>query len=83
MMQILHIKNMVCNRCKKAVHELLNKAGFQIISIELGKVVIEADEKNDFEKLKKELNNEGFELITETSEALIEKIKIALRIMLR
>ncbi|AQS92553.1 AraC family transcriptional regulator [Polaribacter sp. BM10] len=77
-MQTLNIKNMVCNRCKTVVHQLFNNLGFQILSIELGKVEIKENDNNNFEKLEKALKKEGFEIIKETSKALIEKIKIAL-----
>ena len=40
--------------------------------------MIKENKSSNFEKLEVVLNNEGFELIKETSEALTEKIKIAL-----
>ena len=77
-MQTVNIKNMVCNRCKTVVHQIFNAEGFQVLSIELGKVVIEENNNNDFIKVEKALEKEGFELIKESSEALTEKIKITL-----
>ncbi|MDO6742697.1 MULTISPECIES: hypothetical protein [Polaribacter] len=74
-MQTLNIKNMVCNRCKTVVQQLFNNVGFQVLSIELGKVVIKENDNNNFEKLEKALKKEGFEIIKETSKALIEKLK--------
>lgn len=77
-MQSLNIKNMVCNRCKTVVRQTLNNEGFKIITLELGKVVVEENINNNFIKLEEALKKEGFELIKETSVELIEKIKIAL-----
>jgi AraC-like DNA-binding protein len=78
MMQTLNIKNMVCNRCKTVVSQIFNNEGFQVLFIELGKVVFEENINNNFIKLEGALKKEGFELIKETSVELIEKIKIAL-----
>ncbi len=69
------VKNMVCNRCKSIIEQELNNEGFRVESIELGKVVAHGKEKNDFIKLEEILKSQGFELIKEASEVLIEKIK--------
>lgn len=69
------VKNMVCNRCKTMIAQQLKNEGFQVVSIELGKVVVQGLEKNDFIKIEALLNGQGFELIKEASEVLIEKIK--------
>ena len=37
----LHIKNMVCDRCKMVVKAELEKLGFQPVSVELGEVILE------------------------------------------
>ena len=42
------VKNMVCNRCKTMIAQQLKNEGFQVRSIELGKVVVQGLEKNDF-----------------------------------
>lgn len=69
---------MVCNRCKIALLELLNRENFNVKSIELGKIVIDNDLKIDFVKLEKQLKELGFELIKDASKALVEKIKVSL-----
>jgi len=69
---------MVCNRCKTVVLQLLEKQGLNVKSIELGEVVIKEDPNIDTAALHKALKEHGFELITEASEALVEKIKMTL-----
>lgn len=77
MTQILHIKNMVCDRCKSTVLRELNNLGYKIESIELGQVVLKEDLSNDYSVLEEILQKNGFEIITEETEVLIEEIKIA------
>lgn len=78
MTHTLFIKNMVCNRCKMTILNLLNNEGFEVESIQLGKITVQEQPKNDYAKLEKQLNDLGFELIKEPSKALVEKIKITL-----
>lgn len=73
----LHIKNMVCNRCIKVVKEEIEKLHYCIEKIELGEVVITSDkEKINLEKIKKVLEENGFELIDSRNANIIERIKI-------
>lgn len=78
MTHTLFIKNMVCNRCKMTVLNLMNDQGLEVESIELGKIVFKDHHNNDYKKLEKSLNEKGFELIKEVSEIVIEKIKTIL-----
>lgn len=73
----LYIKNMVCNRCIKVVKEELEKLEFDVKSIVLGETVISTEMKEvPFEKIKKVLEENGFELIDDKNAKLIEKIKV-------
>ena len=75
--ETLHIKNMVCNRCIKVVKEEIEKLHYRIEKIELGEVVITSDkEKINLEKIKKVLEENGFELIDSRNANIIERIKI-------
>jgi len=72
----LHIKNMVCNRCKMVVKSELEKFGLTPISIELGEVEI----VEDLDQTKQNLLNQnlmilGFELLDDKKSRVIEKIK--------
>jgi YesN/AraC family two-component response regulator len=72
----IHIKNMVCHRCKLAVENELRQSGYNPTHIELGEVTI--DEQLDPLQLKaldNRLKHLGFELIDDRKGRLVEKIK--------
>lgn len=69
---------MVCNRCKMAILKLLNDEGFEVDSIQLGKITVKEDSTNDYQKLDNQLKELGFELIKDPVKALVEKIKVRL-----
>jgi AraC-like DNA-binding protein len=79
MYEIMHIKNMVCNRCIATVLKEFNVLEFNVKSIQLGLVQFETvkDSKKQ-NKLEIALNSHGFEIIREESKTLIEAIKIEL-----
>jgi AraC family transcriptional regulator len=73
---VLHIKNMVCNRCKWVVKTELEKLGHEVMVVNLGEVEL----KNDISEVQKEavrqkLEEFGFELMNDKSSVLIEQIK--------
>jgi len=77
MKKTLYIKNMVCNRCIKVVREELEKLDYKIEKIELGEVVITSDKKKfQLDKIKKMLDENGFELIDSRNANIIERVKI-------
>ena len=76
MAHTLLIKNMVCARCKSTIRELLERHALEIDSIELGKVVVKQDIKENYNAIKNELKQLGFELIEDESTMLIEQIKV-------
>ena len=79
MSQILHIKNMVCNRCISTVLQEFNGLNLNVKSIELGQVEFEkTEDQKKLGKLEVALNAHGFEIIREESKTLLEAIKIAL-----
>lgn len=76
MSAILHIKNMVCNRCIKVVNDELTQLGITIEAIELGQVTIsEALDEKLMEEMKEVLTKNGFELIDDKKSQLIDQIK--------
>ncbi|MGJ8549444.1 helix-turn-helix domain-containing protein [Winogradskyella wichelsiae] len=75
-MQTLHIKNMVCNRCITAVHNILDEHHLKVTSIELGEVILNDTLSNPAKiQLGVSLNRLGFELIDSKKSQIIEKIK--------
>jgi len=72
----LYIKNMVCPRCIMAVKDVFGKLGLDIVNIKLGEVIISNDRENiNYEQLKAELEQLGFELLEDSKAKIIEKIK--------
>lgn len=74
----LLIKNMVCPRCIMVVRETLQEFGFDVQEVELGKAIVKADESISIEKVDKQLNGYGFELIEGKNQQLVEQIKTLL-----
>ncbi len=75
MLSKLHIKNMVCQRCKNVVTTIIRKLNVQIVDVQLGEVEVWTNENIDFEKLNELLKNEGFELVFDKETQLITQIK--------
>jgi AraC family transcriptional regulator len=76
---VLHIKNMVCNRCKWVVKTELEKLGHEVMVVSLGDVEL----KNDItpeqrEIIRQKLEAFGFELMNDKSSVLIEQIRTAI-----
>lgn len=74
----LYIKNMVCPRCIKVVREEFTRLGLDVRSVVLGEVVVGgAAERLPTEKIRRVLEENGFELIEDKRARTIEKIKHA------
>ena len=72
----LYIKNMVCNRCIKVVHEELEKLGHDVRSIVLGEAVIGGTlDAAGMKNVKVMLEENGFELIEDQRVKTIERTK--------
>ncbi|MBK5214440.1 MAG: helix-turn-helix transcriptional regulator [Flavobacteriaceae bacterium] len=75
------IKNTVCSRCLKVIRQELQELGVTVLSLELGRLVVEAPNKLDsmiLENVKSVLHANGFEIVQSEEEMLIERIKILL-----
>ncbi|WP_025002811.1 helix-turn-helix domain-containing protein [Prevotella dentasini] len=78
-MTTLHIKNMVCDRCKMAVGMVLTAAGLHPLSIELGEVSVEEDVSPDrLGLLRESLGRLGFELLGDRRQQIVDAVKSAL-----
>jgi len=73
----LHIKNMVCPRCKMAVEAILKKLGLHPVSIALGVVRIEEKKLTSEQEahLTHDLSSQGFLLLTDSNQILIDQVK--------
>lgn len=74
----LFIKNMVCNRCIKAIQRDVEILGIQLKHIQLGSIIYEERSKDDFNNIKTILENNGFEILLAQDQQLVEQIKIEL-----
>lgn len=72
----LHIKNMVCNRCKMVVKAELEKLGLKPLLVELGEVTLaENISLEDKIKISDNLTHFGFELLEDKKTQIAEQIK--------
>ncbi|ATL49610.1 AraC family transcriptional regulator [Chitinophaga caeni] len=72
----LYIKNMVCPRCIKVVQETIEKSGLKVGHIELGKVTLDGNiDQEAKDILSNRLKGEGFELLDDRKQQLIEAVK--------
>lgn len=73
---VLHIKNMVCNRCIMAVDKAIRDLGLHPVSIVLGEASVqETIPPETLSLLRKSLSSLGFELIDDRRSQIIEQIK--------
>ncbi|WP_158828308.1 helix-turn-helix domain-containing protein [Mucilaginibacter lacusdianchii] len=72
----IHIKNMVCHRCKLAVEAELKASSYTLQNIELGEATVKEElTAEQLEALNIQLKHLGFELIDDRKSRLVEKIK--------
>jgi AraC family transcriptional regulator len=71
----LYIKNMVCNRCIIVVEQELRKLGIKGGKVTLGELETTEIPKSKLEQLRNNLEAVGFELLNNSKQQLIEKIK--------
>ncbi len=77
--KILHIKNMVCDRCIRVVREELEKLGYKVDDVKLGEAKINSSGKEiDLNEINKVFEENGFELLGDKQAKLIEEVKISL-----
>ncbi|HDY87289.1 MAG TPA: hypothetical protein ENH82_04130, partial [bacterium] len=75
------IKNMVCNRCLKVIMQELQELGVTVLSLELGRLLVEAPKKTNNEIINAVttvLHANDFEIVQNEEEMLVERIKIIL-----
>jgi AraC-like DNA-binding protein len=74
--QKIYIKNMVCPRCIAAVNDIFKEMKVDVISIQLGQVIINCVlDDNQRTLLSKKLELNGFELLQDQKSKLINQIK--------
>ncbi|MEQ8520479.1 MAG: AraC family transcriptional regulator [Cytophagales bacterium] len=72
----IHIKNMVCNRCKLVVEAIFRDIDVEPVAINLGEVkLLHPLNERQTTAIKKALLEKGFELIDDRKSLLLEKTK--------
>ncbi|MGK2862424.1 MAG: helix-turn-helix domain-containing protein [Chitinophagaceae bacterium] len=72
----LYIKNMVCDRCIMVVRQTLKELKLEYKNIQLGQVELNKDpDPNQINELKRNLLNNGFELLDDKKAKVVEQIK--------
>lgn len=72
----LHIKNMVCIRCKMVVKDELTRLGLHYTTVELGEAdIVEKISAEQHEQIKGALLKSGLELMDDKKSVLIQQIK--------
>ncbi len=80
MSTVIHIKNMVCPRCIRAVDAVLRRCGLEPVRVELGEAeVADAPTAARLQDLDRELAAEGFELLQSAPDVFVEKIRSSVR----
>ncbi len=77
-MTTLHIKNMVCDRCKKVLKDELMGIGVEVVSIELGKLEIKNSTSANTTTINQIVTANGFEIIEDKESLMVERIKLYL-----
>jgi YesN/AraC family two-component response regulator len=73
---ILHIKNMVCDRCILVVRQQLELLGLQVTNVSLGTAEVSPDsDARQKERIASSLKLLGFELIDQEKDKIVEQIK--------
>lgn len=73
---MLHIKNMVCDRCIMVVKEVFINSGLPLSKIQLGQVELkEEPDPRQLEILRIRLHELGFELLDDKKSKIVDRIK--------
>jgi len=73
---MLHIKNMVCDRCIHSVREILERNNIAFKSVSLGTIELQKDmDPQEAQHLQTEFKKVGFEIISEKNERIVKQIK--------
>lgn len=77
---VVYIKNMVCERCIRAVKRIFEEKNISVGRVSLGEVyVLSSVSKEMIKELDLELRKEGFQILIREKDRLLEAIKTAIR----
>ena len=81
----LHLKNMVCDRCKLVTTTVLERVGLHPVRVELGEVELREESLSPAvkDRLVRELEAVGFELLDDKRSQTVARIKAAITRLIR
>lgn len=80
----LYIRNMVCPRCVSVVREEMEKLELHVLDVRLGEVDLAGEPSSaQVERIKRVLDQEGFQLLVDKKAELVEKVKLAIIDLIR
>ncbi len=74
----IHIKNMVCGRCRRVVEEDLTTLGLSVVEVRLGEAVVEHEVHLPLTEIREKLIRSGFDLVEDKTSVLIAQVKAAI-----
>lgn len=81
---IIHIKNMVCDRCIMSVRQQLDQAGLAYKNVQLGQVELSSDPAPaQLDQLRDSLQQNGFELLDDRKSKIVDRIKTTVVTMIQ
>lgn len=76
---VLTVRNMVCDRCKRVVRDELEQMGLTVNRVDLGEVELGmSPSAHTLEAIRHRLQQNGFDLIDDKKQSLVEHIKVLL-----
>jgi AraC family transcriptional regulator len=73
---ILHIKNMVCDRCIMVVRQQLQNIGLNVSEVNLGSATVQPEQDSEqLSLISSQLKLLGFELLDNEKDRIVERIK--------
>ena len=72
--EVLQIKNMVCSRCIDVVASTLSELGIPVVEVKLGAAIVKRHKVTP-EVVEEALQKHGFELLRDSDELLVERMK--------
>ncbi|MES2108951.1 MAG: hypothetical protein V4577_09405 [Bacteroidota bacterium] len=73
---ILHIKNMVCDRCIMVVRQQLQNIGLNVSDVNLGSATVQPEQDSEqLSLISSQLKLLGFELLDNEKDRIVERIK--------
>lgn len=69
---------MVCSRCRRVVTEDLTTLGLEVVEVRLGEAVVQHTDPLPIKAIRNVLHQNGFALLEDKTEALVEEVKVLL-----